>query len=77
MVESGELMCAFITFGRRNLQDFVARSNDVSDVITYLLVERNLELARLTPFKTKDLVTFERKEVFHHHNICKPGDAPK
>ena len=63
MVESEELMCALIAFGRRNVQDIVARSGDVSDATTYLLVELNLELARVTSFKTMDLVTFERKEI--------------
>ena len=63
MVVSEELMCALIAFGRRNVQDIVARSKDVSDATDYLLVELNLELARVTSFKTMDLVTFERKEI--------------
>ena len=63
MVVSEELMCALIAFGRRNVQDFVARSRNVSDATTYLLAELSLELARVTSFKTTDLVTFERKEI--------------
>ena len=63
MVVSEELMCALIAFGRRNVQDIVARSGDVSDATTYLLAELDLELDRVTSFKTMDLVTFERKEI--------------
>ncbi len=59
MVGSEELMCALITYGRRSLQGIVARSGDVSDATTYLLVELNLEIARVMSFKTMDLVTFE------------------
>lgn len=66
MVGSDELMWALITFGRKNLQDFVARSRDMSDATTYLLAELNFELSRVTSFKTTDLMTFERKEVFRY-----------
>ena len=66
MVGSEELMCALIAYGRANLQDILARSRDVNDATTYLLVELNLDLARVTSFKTMDLVTFERKEVFRY-----------
>ena len=64
MVGSEEFLCALITFGRSNLLDFVARSRDLSDASAYLQAELNLELARVTSFRTADLVTFERKEVF-------------
>ena len=66
MVGSEELLCALVTFGRCNIQDFVARSIDTRDITTYLLVELNLELARVTSFKTNDLVTFERKGIFRY-----------
>ena len=61
MVRSEELLCALIAFGRSTLQDFVARSRDLNDASTYLQAELNLELARVTSFKTTDLVTFEKK----------------
>ncbi len=64
MGESEEFLCALIAFGRSNLQDLVARSRNVRDASAYLLAELNLELARVTSFKTVDSVTFERKEVF-------------
>jgi len=66
MVGSEEFMCALITFGRGNVQDLVARSTDVGDTRTYLLAELNFELARVTSFKTVDLVNFERREVFRY-----------
>ena len=73
MVGSEELMCALITYGRWSLQDILARSRDVSDATTYLMVELNLDFARVTSFKTTDSVTFERKEVFRYgcqsHNL--------
>ena len=64
MVGSEELLCALMTFGRSNLQDFVARSRDLSDASTYLRAELSLELARVTSFKTSNLVTFEKKTAF-------------
>ena len=50
-----------MAFGRGNIQDFVARSRDVRDTTTYLVVERSLELTRVTSHTTKDLVTFQKK----------------
>ena len=61
-MENEELMWALITFGRNNLQDFVARSRDLGDAATYLLAELNYELARVTLFKTEDLVSFQKRE---------------
>lgn len=74
MVGSEELMCALMMFGRGNVQDLVARSRDVSDTRTYLLAELNFELARVTSFKTVDLVNFERKEVFRYR--CEGNESP-
>lgn len=74
MVGSEELMCALMMFGRGNVQDLVARSRDVSDTRTYLLAELNFELARVTSFKTVDLVNFERKEVFRYS--CEGNESP-
>ena len=74
MVESEELMCALMTFGRGSVQDLVARSSDVSDTRTYLLAELNFELARVTSFKTVDLVNFEKREVFRYS--CEGKEFP-
>ena len=75
MVGSEDLLCALITFGRSNIQDFVARSRDMRDPTTYLLVELNLDLARVTSYKTTDLVTFERKVVFRYQPIRRQTTA--
>jgi hypothetical protein len=74
MVGSEELMCALITFGRGNVQDLVARSRDISDTRTYLLAELHFELARVTSFKTMDLVNFERRKVFRYS--CEGNESP-
>jgi hypothetical protein len=48
-------------FGRWNIQEFVARSQDTKDVLTYLRAERVLEMVKAMPFMTADLVVFERR----------------
>ena len=63
MVGSEDLLASLVKFGRGSLQEFVARSRNVSDATAYLLAELHFELSRVTSFKTKDLVTFERKQV--------------
>ncbi len=66
MVGSEELLCALITFVRGNLQDFVARSSDLSDASTYLLAELNLELARATSFKKKAVFRYQPNQAANH-----------
>ena len=66
MAGNEDLLCALMKFGRRNLQDFVARSRDVRVTASYLSAELNLELARVISYKTTDLVTFERKMAFRY-----------
>jgi hypothetical protein len=48
-------------FGRGNVQELVAKRQDMLDVITYLRAERNLELAKGMAFVTGDLASFEKK----------------
>jgi hypothetical protein len=48
--------------GRWTIQEFVARSQNMEDVLTYLRAERILEMVRVTPFVTKDSINFERKK---------------
>lgn len=64
MVNTEELACGLVMFGRGNIQGIVARSNDVDDAVTYLRVEQGMELARATPFVTTNSLTFERKKPF-------------
>jgi len=61
-MKNEELMSGLIRFGRGNVHDFIVRSNDVNDVVTYLWVELGLNLARVSSFETTNLVTFEKKE---------------
>jgi len=56
-----ELMQGIEQFGRWNIQEFVARSQDTKDVLTYLRAERVLEMVKAMPFMTADLVVFERR----------------
>jgi len=51
-------------FGRWNVQEFVVKSQDMRDVLTYLKVERSLELAKVMPFVTVDSVSFEKRTSF-------------
>jgi hypothetical protein len=66
MVNTEELACGLMMFGRGNIQGIVARSNDIADAVTYLRVEQGIELARVTPFVTTNSLTFERKKAFAH-----------
>jgi hypothetical protein len=58
-----ELMQWIEDFGRWNVQEFVAKRQDVRDVITYLRAERSLELHKVTAFVTSDSVRFEKEEA--------------
>ena len=64
MMKGEDLMFGLVCWGRGIVQDFVARSQDVTDVINYLHAERGMEIAKKISFVTTDNVTFERKEFF-------------
>jgi len=74
MIGYEELMSGLIKFGRGNVHDFIARSNDVNDAVTYLWVDLSFNLARVLSFETTNLVTFEKKEVLRDTPI--PGKEP-
>jgi len=59
-----ELMQWIENFGRWNVQELVAKRQDMRDVITYLRAERSLELAKVMPFVTSDSVSFEKRTGF-------------
>ncbi len=61
MLTGVELMQWIEQFGRWNVQEFVAKSRYMRDVLTYLKAERSLELAKVMPFVTSDSVSFERR----------------
>jgi hypothetical protein len=58
-----ELMQWIEHFGRWNVQELVAKRQDMRDVITYLRAERSLELSKVMAFVTSDSVHFEREEA--------------
>jgi hypothetical protein len=64
MLTDVELMLWIEQFGRWNVQEFVAKRQDMRDVLTYLKTERRLELAKVMPFVTSDSVRFEKRTGF-------------
>jgi len=64
MLTGEELMQWIEHFGRWNVQELVAKRQDMGDVITYLRAERSLELAKVMPFVTSDSVSFEKRTGF-------------
>ena len=64
MLTALELMLWIEQFGRWNVQHLVAKREDMRDVITYLRAERSLELAKVMPFATADLVSFGKRTGF-------------
>ena len=63
MLTDGELTQWIDHFGRWNVQEFVARRQDMRDVLAYLRAERSLELTKVMAFVTSDSVSFEREQV--------------
>ena len=74
MMKGEDLMFGLVCWGRGIVQDFVARSQDVTDVINYLHAERGMEIAKKIAFVTTDNLTFERKEFFRTV-VEKPQDV--
>ncbi len=60
MLEGAELMRGIERFGRGYVQRFIARSRNMNDVLNYLRAEWVLEMFKMTPFATVDLVNFEK-----------------
>jgi hypothetical protein len=61
MLISEELMLGIEQYGRWNIQEFVAESQDMMDVLIYLRAERILEMSKVMSFVTVDSVSFERR----------------
>lgn len=66
MIRGEELMSGFTRFGRGNVQDFVSRSNDVSDAVIYLWAELDFELARVSSLRTINFLAFEKNEFIRY-----------
>jgi hypothetical protein len=64
MLTDEEMMQWIEQFSRWNVQELVAKRQDMRDVITYLRAERSLELAKIMPFVTADSVSFEKITSF-------------
>jgi hypothetical protein len=64
MLTGVELMQWIEQFGRWNVQEFLAKSQDMRDVLTYLRVERVLEMVKVISFVTEDAVSFEKRTGF-------------
>jgi hypothetical protein len=61
MLTGLELMKWIEHFGRWNVQEFVAKRQDVRDVLMYLRAGRSLKMVRVMPFVTADSVRFEER----------------
>jgi len=61
MTISEELMSGIEQYGRGNVQEFVAGSRDMMDVLIYLRAERIIEMTKVMSFVTVDSVNFERR----------------
>jgi hypothetical protein len=61
MLKGKELISGIEQYGRWNVQEFVTRSRDITDVFTYLKVERIFEMFSAATFVTKDSVSFEKR----------------
>jgi hypothetical protein len=59
-------------YGRWNVQEFVTRSHDIADVLTYLKVERMFEMFSAATFVTKDSINFEKRK-----GLLNLTDTPK
>ncbi len=61
MLKGEELLLGIEQYGRWNMQEFVARSQDMTDVLTYLRAERVLAMVKAISFVTVDSVSFEKR----------------
>ena len=64
MLTGAELMQWIEQFGRWNVQEFLVKRQDMRDVLTYLRVERVLEMVKVMPFVTADTISFEKRTSF-------------
>ena len=61
MLMGEELMQGIENYGRWHMQEFVARSQEIIDVLTYLRAERTLEMFKAVSFITVDSIHFSRR----------------
>jgi len=61
MIMGEELMRGIEHYGRWHMQEFIARSQEMIDVLTYLRAERMLEMFKAVSFTTVDSIHFSRR----------------
>jgi hypothetical protein len=61
MIKIDELMSGIMRYGRGNMQDLVARTKSLGDVISYIQAERYLEFTNLISYVTTNMVDFKKK----------------
>jgi hypothetical protein len=61
MLMGEELISGIEQYGRWTMQEFVARSQEMMDALTYLRAERTLEIFKVMSFVTIDSVSFARR----------------
>jgi hypothetical protein len=61
MFMSEELMQGIEHYGRWHMQEFIARSQEMIDVLTYLRAERILEMFKVVSFTTVDSIHFSKR----------------
>jgi hypothetical protein len=61
MTISEELMLGIERYSPWNFRDFVAKSQDMMNVLIYLRAERIVEMTKVMSFVTVDSVNFERR----------------
>jgi len=61
MLMGEEVMRGIEHYGRWHTQEFVARSQEMIDVLTYLRAERTLEMFKVVSFITVDSIHFSRR----------------
>lgn len=62
--EAVQSLSCLMCYGRRNIQELVARSNDIDVTLAYLRFELNFEILNIMSYKTKDSINFEKKRGF-------------
>ena len=61
MIKIDELMSGIMRYGRGNMQDLVARTKSLGDVIIYIQAERYLEFTNLISYVTTNMIDFKKK----------------
>jgi len=77
MLAGEELMEWIEHFGRWNVQEFVVKSQNMGDVLSYLRAERSLEMVKAMSFVTADTLSFEKRTslppIAEESELCAEG----